>query len=82
MQEEGLKGTGEDPVKVLNDVSQKHCQENPNGFGEQLRGLEIKHQRAVATVFQNPEISEDFINQEFKGTSGQKSKPTAEEKKE
>lgn len=31
-----------------------------------MRVLELKHQKSVEAVFKNPDISEDFINEQFK----------------
>lgn len=31
-----------------------------------MRVLELRHQKSVEAVFKNPDISEDFINEQFK----------------
>lgn len=54
------------PAKILQYASQKYSKENSAGFGDKMRVLELKHQKSVEAVFKNPDVPEDFINEQFK----------------
>lgn len=44
-----------------------------------MRVLELKHQKSVEAVFKNPDISDDFINDQFKDSPQPHSKPLVQE---
>ena len=66
LSEEGLNNFEDAPSKILQYASQKYSRENSAGFGDKMRVLELKHQKSVEAVFKNPDISEDFIYEQFK----------------
>ena len=66
MHEEGLNNFEDAPAKILQYASQKYSKENSAGFGDKMRVLELKHQKSVEAVFKNPDVTEDFINEQFK----------------
>jgi len=63
---EGLNEFEDAPAKILQYASQKYSKENSAGFGDKMRVLELKHQKSVEAVFKNPDVTDEFINDQFK----------------
>ena len=79
LQEEGLNDFEDAPAKILQYASQKYSKENSSNFGEKMRVLELRHQKSVEAVFKNPDISDEFIHDQFKDSPHPQPKPVVQE---
>ena len=51
--------------KILQYATLKFAKEYSDTFGNQMKELELTHQNTVEAIFKNPDVEEEFIENQF-----------------